>query len=334
MAAPPQPNWPRRNWPVECRSSRRCWRSRRHASARCNPRARSRSKARGLFARQGPLRFRLPVPGGKPHIAASPSPVDPRARLPPRLRIAIWNAHFSSENPMPSFRLPAALLLGVSLIAASAAAAPDPAKPRYGSWGVDESLMDRSVRPGDDFYAYSIGTWLRNAPIAADKARAGYNYDLPDETERDVRAMIEAAARQPSQPAFVRQIVDFYQAWMNQPGIEARGLAPVRPYLARIAAISSRSALVELMAEPIFAGPVRIGITADDMDPTHYVVTAGQARLGLPSRDYYLLPGPKYVAIRKAYRDYIVRIQQLAGITDAETRADSILALETRLAQD
>jgi putative endopeptidase len=235
---------------------------------------------------------------------------------------------------MPSLRLPAAFLLGASLLAASANGALDPAKPRYGSWGVDESLMDRNIHPGDDFYAWSIGTWLRDAPIAADKARAGYNYDLPDETERDVRTMIETAARQPSPPPFVRQIVDYYTAWMDQPGIEARGLAPVHPYLARIAAIGSRAALVQLMAEPIFAAPIRIGIAADDMDPTHYAVTAGQARLGLPSRDYYLLAGPKYEAIRKAYRDYIVRIQQLAGIAGAEARADSILALETSLARD
>jgi putative endopeptidase len=234
---------------------------------------------------------------------------------------------------MSLLRLSAALLVGASILAATAGGAA-PAKPRYGTWGVDESLMDRSVHPGDDFYAYSIGAWLRDAPIAADKSRAGYNYDLPDETELEVRHMIEDAATQPTSPPMVRQIVDFYHAWMDEPGIEARGLAPLRPHLARIAAIDSRAALVQLMAETSYAGPIRIGISADDMDPTRYAVSAGQARLGLPSRDYYLLPGAKYEGIRKAYRDYVVRIQQLAGIADPEAKADAILALETRLAQD
>src|SRR5437763_1320852 len=86
------------------------------------------------------------------------------------------------------------------------------------------------------------------------------------------------------------------------------------PALARIAAIQSRGQLVQLMAEPGFAAPVDVGISPDEKDPTHYTVEAGQARLGLPTRDYYLLPGAKYEGIRKAYRDYIIRIEQLAGI--------------------
>ncbi|MES1973727.1 MAG: M13 family metallopeptidase [Pseudomonadota bacterium] len=231
------------------------------------------------------------------------------------------------------------LSLGVSA-AALAQSAPAPrttaahAKPRYGTWGVDYATMDKSVKPGDDFFGYAEGNWLKNAPIPADKSRAGYNYELPDIAERDVRDLIEAAARRTDASPSMRQIGDFYAAWMDEATIEARGLAPAQPYLARIAAVESTAALSHLMAENGFAAPIRIGISADDADPTRYTVTTGQARLGLPSRDYYLLPAEKYVAIRKAYRAYIVQIQTLAGIPDAEAKADAILALETRLAQD
>ncbi len=229
----------------------------------------------------------------------------------------------------------AALLLGTSALASPAFAqtSPAPGKARYGTWGVDYATMDKSVKPGDDFFRYAEGTWLRDAPIAADKSRAGYNYDLPDETEVEVRKLVEDAGPAPADPV-MRQVADFYAAWMDQAGIEARGTAPLKPYLARIAGVKNRHDLVLLMAEPGYAAPIAIGVDADAKDPTNYTVYSGQARLGLPTRDYYLLDGDKYVAFRKAYRAYIVKIHQLAGIPNAEAKADAIIALETRLSQD
>jgi endothelin-converting enzyme/putative endopeptidase len=229
------------------------------------------------------------------------------------------------------------LLLGASSAALAGSAPPAPAQtavPKYGSWGVDYATMDRNTKPGDDFFAYAEGSWLKNAPIPADKSRAGYNYELPDLAEHDVHALIEAAAKQTDASASMRQVGDFYAAWMDEATIEAHGLAPAQPYLARIAAVGSVADLAHLMAETGYAAPIGIGISADDADPTRYPVTAGQSRLGLPSRDYYLLPGEKYVGIRKSYRDYIVKIQLLARIGDAEAKADAIIALETRLSQD
>jgi putative endopeptidase len=205
--------------------------------------------------------------------------------------------------------------------------------PRYGTWGVATADMDKAVKPGDDFYRYAEGSWLRSAEIAADKARAGYNYDLPDVTETEVRSMVESARQGASDP-LMRQVGDFYAAYMDEAGIEARGTAPLRSYLRRISSIANRRQLVLLMAEPGYAAPIGVGIEPDPKDPTRYTVGSGQARLGLPTRDYYLLPGPKYEAIRKAYRDYVARIFTLAGIAGGEAKADSILALETRLAQD
>jgi len=218
-------------------------------------------------------------------------------------------------------------------LAAPAAAQTAPAKPKYGTWGVDDATMDKSVKPGDDFFAYAQGSWLRDAQIAPDKSRAGYNYDLPDQTEAEVRKMVEDAGPAPADPV-MRQIADYYAAWMDEAGIEARGTAPLKPYLARIAAIRTRHDLVMLMMEPSYAAPIGIGIDADAKDPTHYVVGTGQARLGLPARDYYLLGDAKYVEIRKAYRDYIIRIHTLAGIPDAAAKADAIIALETSLSKD
>jgi putative endopeptidase len=226
------------------------------------------------------------------------------------------------------------LLLGFAMMAGVGPAVAAPvATPKYGPWGVDYASMDRAVKPGDDFFAYAEGSWLKTAPIAPDKTGAGYNYDLPDQAELDVRAIAEAAERRPD-TLQERQIADLYAAWMDESGIEARGLQPLRPYLQRIDGIKTRDQLVQLMAEPGYASPIDIDVEADEKDPTRYTVGAGQARLGLPTRDYYLLAGPKYEGIRAAYRAYIVRIFTLAGLSDSAARADRILALETRLSQD
>ena len=83
------------------------------------------------------------------------------------------------------------------------------------------------VRPGDDFFAYAEGTWLKNHPIPADKTRAGYNSELPDEIRAQVRTIVETAAAKPTTP-IARKVGDFYAAWMDESGIEARGLAPRR----------------------------------------------------------------------------------------------------------
>lgn len=228
-------------------------------------------------------------------------------------------------------RVAGLLLLGISGLALAQTATPP--KPKYGPWGVDYASMDKGVTPGDDFFRYAEGTWLKTAPIAPDKARAGYNYDMPDEAEAEVRKLVEDAGPHPADPK-MRRIADFYGAYMNAAAIEARGAAPLKPFLGRIDAVGNTHQLVALMAEPGYAMPINIGVSPDAKDPTQYAVDTGQARLGLGSRDYYLLPDAKYVAFRKAYRDYIVQIFDLAGITGGAAKADAIIALETKLAQD
>ncbi len=224
-------------------------------------------------------------------------------------------------------------LLALALASVPALLTAQTATPRYQPWGLELQNMDRTVRPGDDFYAYALGTWLRDHPIPADKVGAGYNYDLPDEIEGQVRQIVETAAARPTTPA-ERKVGAFYAAWMDEKAIEARGRAPLAPWLARIEAVTTRPQLVQLMMRPGYPAPVNIGISTDADDPTRYMVDAGQARLGLPTRDYYLLTGERYDTIRRAYRQYLVTIQELAGVSDAAAKADRIIALETRLSQD
>jgi putative endopeptidase len=208
------------------------------------------------------------------------------------------------------------------------------AKPRFGDFGLDLTAMDRSVKPGDSFWHFVNGNWDKSTEIAADRTSAGVGVLLADEAERQVRSIVEDLAKDPTTSGKVgQQVGDFYASWMDEAGIEAAGTAPLKPYLARIGAISSKADLLRAFAQPGIQSPIGVGILPDPADPTHYIASAGQGGLGLPNRDYYLLPGEKYDAIRAAYRAYVVKMQQLAGIADAEAKADRIIALETALAK-
>ena len=240
-----------------------------------------------------------------------------------------------------SLAFTAALLLGTAAAPALAqsghaghTAPAASAKPRYGDFGLDLTAMDRTVKPGDSFWHFVNGNWDKTTQIAADRTSAGAGVLLVDEAERQVRTIVEDLARDPAKSGKIgQQVGDFYASWMDEAAIEAAGTAPLKPYLTRIAGISSRADLIRAFAEPGIMSPINVGILPDPADPTRYIAAAGQGGLGLPNRDYYLLEGEKYDTIRAAYRAYVVKIQQLAGIADAEAKADRIVALETALAK-
>ena len=217
----------------------------------------------------------------------------------------------------------------IALLLTSAAPALAATAPRFAPWGIALGDMDAKVRPGDDFFRHVNGAWFDRTAIPADRTFAGIDLVLADENEAQLRAIAEA----PATDAKSRQIADLYASWMDTAAIERAGLAPLQPYLARIAAVKTTAELAVLFATPGFASPVNIGITPDPANPRRYVASADQSGLGLPGRDYYLLPGAKYDGFRTAYRAYVVKTLTLAGIADAARKADAILALETALAK-
>ncbi len=226
-------------------------------------------------------------------------------------------------------------LATASLVALGASVnAQTAAKPAYGTWGYDATAMDSSVKPGDDFWAYVNGSWDKRSEIASDKTYVGIDSILNDQIDKDVRDIVEDLAKNPTQSGKVgQQVGDFYASWMDQDTIEKLGTEPLKPYLAKIAAVKTRGQLIDLFSTPGYPSPVNVVIFADLKDPTKYSVYAGQGGLGLPNRDYYLLQGDKYDAYRKAYRAYLTHIQELAGIPDAAAKADRIIALETSIAK-
>ncbi len=220
-----------------------------------------------------------------------------------------------------------------ALLASTAAGALAADRPRYGTWGVDLAAGDRAVKPGDDFWRYANGAWDRTTTIAADRTSAGVGVQLADQAETQVRAIVDELAAKPGVAGDDKRVGDVYAAWMDEAGIEARGTAPLKPYLDRVAAVKDRAGLLKLFAAPGYPAPIGVGILPDPANPTRYIAAAQQSGLGLPNRDYYLLEGAKYDTIRTAYRAYMVRLQTLAGIPDPVAKADAIFALETRIAK-
>jgi putative endopeptidase len=224
-------------------------------------------------------------------------------------------------------------LATASLLAVCVPALADAAKPAYGTWGYDPAAMDSSVKPGDDFWAYVNGTWDKNTQIAADRASAGPFVTLSDAAEKDVRQIVEGLANDPNRDRLGQQVGDYYASFMDQAAIEAAGTAPLKPYLDEINAAKTRAQLLSLFVKPGFASPVDVSIIPDFKNAERYSAIAGQATLGMPSREYYLDDSAKMKAHRAAYRDYIVTIQKLAGLAGVDAAADRIIALETALSK-
>jgi endothelin-converting enzyme/putative endopeptidase len=208
------------------------------------------------------------------------------------------------------------------------------AKARYGAFGIDLTAADKTVKPGDDFWTYANGSWAKRTTIPADKGGVGYGNILSDEAEANVRTILtDMAANPAAYGATGKQVGDYYASWMDTAAIEAKGTAPLKPYLARIAAVNDMTGLQTLFATTGYASPIDVGIIPNLADPTHYTAVVGQSGLGMP-RDYYLLAGAKYDGFRTAYKAYIKQIQELAGIPDAGAKADAIFALETAMAKE
>ena len=223
-----------------------------------------------------------------------------------------------------------------SVAAVGLAAAQEGARPQFGKWGVDLSAIDPSVKPGDDFFTYTTGSWMKATTIAPDRQNAGSFSDLQilsDERLRDIFVDLESRAASRLSPEEIK-LRDLYHAFVDTDGIEKRGLAAVRKDLDRIANISDRDGVARVMGSIPLAidTPYNIGIDIDAKDPNVYVVDVLAGGLGMPGRDYYLSDEKNLVTARNAYRDYAAHMLQLAGLDQPEQRAKDILALETRIA--
>jgi putative endopeptidase len=204
--------------------------------------------------------------------------------------------------------------------------------------------MDRSIRPGDDFYRYANGGWLGTAAIPGGQASYDTRAILVERTSQRVRDLIqEAAAAQSVRGSIAQKVGDYYASFMDEDSIEAKGLTPLADEMAMIAAITNNASLSAYLGSTLNSEVDGLTANADHIfgvwvnqgfaDSDHYVFHLLQGGLGMPDRDDYIDPSPKMAALRAQYQEHIAAILKLANVADSKTKAARILSLEIRVAQ-
>jgi predicted metalloendopeptidase len=241
-------------------------------------------------------------------------------------------------------RLAAALLVGLMVFAGPRLALHDAATLNSAALnaeelksGIDAQGFDQGVRIQDDLFLAVNGKWLQHTPIPDDKSNYGSFTILADEALLNIRTIIEKAAEgQHPQGSDEQKVGDFYQSFMDEAGVEARGLEPLAAELQRIEGLQTVQEMIQhlgYLQKIGVPGPIGFYVDQDDKDSTRYLAAVAQSGTSLPDRDYYLQDDPKYLKAREALVAYIEKLHTLAGRTDGADAAKAILQLETRLAE-
>ncbi|MFM5908232.1 MAG: M13 family metallopeptidase [Novosphingobium sp.] len=212
--------------------------------------------------------------------------------------------------------------------------------------GIEKDFLDKTVKPGDDFYAYANGGWVKSAVIPDDKSSIGGFSIARDKTEDQLGALLkDIVGSGASDDSDAGRIKALYTSFLDTRSIEAQGLAPLQADLDRFNAISDVKSLSRVLGEQMRAD-------VDPLNATNFqtenlfglFVTQSlkggevmpyllQGGLGMPERDYYLSSDAKMADLRTKYRGYLAGLFQRAELSDPEARADRVMALEMKIAQ-
>ncbi len=219
-----------------------------------------------------------------------------------------------------------------------------PAAALRASYGIDVVGMDKSVDPGDDFFGYANGGWMRSTEIPADRTSFGAFDVIFDEVSKRTADLITDAGKA-SDPES-KMVGDYYAAYLNEQAIEKRGLEPVKVELATISAIKNKAQLATVLGSQLRADvdPLNatnfytdrlfgVWISADFNNPKRNVPYLLQGGLGLPDRDNYLSTDDRNIDLQAKYKTHIATILKLANIADAEAKAARIYDLEHKIAE-
>jgi len=202
--------------------------------------------------------------------------------------------------------------------------------------GINKKNMDTLVSPGDNFADYVNGTWAKKTKIPADKASYGTFDVLYDQSQKDVKAIIEDAAKGNNAEGSDKQkIGDYYASFIDRKNRDAKGISPIQSELKSIDAIANYTDLASYFGKVNRSGglaPFTIFVNQDSKNPKEYALTTWQTGLGLPEREYYTATDAKMLDIRKKYVTHIEKMFQLCGIENPAEKAAKIMALETTIA--
>ena len=203
--------------------------------------------------------------------------------------------------------------------------------------GISKKDMDTLINPGDDFDAYVNGNWNKTTKIPADKSSYGAFDMLLDKSEKDVKAIIEEAAKgNNAEGSDAQKIGDFFASYMDRKERDAIGLKPLQKEFAAVDAITDYNSLASYFGEANRKGysiPFSFSVYNDFKDPNKYSLVTWQGGISLPDRDYYLSNDEAMLKIRTAYKTHLEKMLQLAGIEKPTENAAKVFALETEIAK-
>jgi len=206
---------------------------------------------------------------------------------------------------------------------------------------IDPANMDLSVKPGDDFYTYASGTWIKNNPVPAKETRWGSFNELRDFNINAVKTLVEDAAADKSAPAgsVKRRVGDFFAAAMDTVTIEKLGYTPIKADLEKIKQIKDIQGVLDQVAymrvNGLGGAMFGVGVGQDRKNVNKYMVNIGQGGTTLPDRDYYLKDDTRSVKIREAYNTYMTTLFTLTGSTPevAKQKAETVFKIEKQFAE-
>jgi putative endopeptidase len=248
---------------------------------------------------------------------------------------------FSLKFPRPAF------IAAFSLFALFPLAMKSQDAAKTETHGIAVDNMDPSVKPGDDFYDYANGNWIKRTEIPPDRSRIGVFTALDDLSNKRTVGLIEETVKA-NAPAGsnTRKIADLYTSFMDEATIEAKGLAPLRPRLDAIAAIRDKRELSRALGESLrsdvdalnnavfhTANLFGLWVAPDFNDSEHYAPYLMQGGLQMPDREYYLADTGRMRDIRTKYQAHVSAILKLTGFTDTDARAQRIFELEHAIAE-
>ena len=206
---------------------------------------------------------------------------------------------------------------------------------------IDPANMDLNVKPGDDFYQYASGTWVKHNPVPAKETRWGSFNELRDFNVNAVRSLVEAAAADKSAPAgsVTKRVGDFYAAAMDSVTIEKLGYTPIKADLEKVKQINTLQDVLNfttyMRTNGLGGALYGFGVGQDRKNVNKYMVNISQGGTTLGDRDYYLKDDSRSVKIREAYETYMTTLFNLVGYTEAvaQQKAKTVLAIEKTLAE-
>lgn len=202
--------------------------------------------------------------------------------------------------------------------------------------GIELEGMDTTVRPQDDFYEYANGNWLASTEIPAEEVGWGSYMTLRKTSLEQSRAIVLELAAAENLDVERQKIGDHYRAWMDEAGIESKGISPLAADLEKIDVLANHDEIATYFGavNPMGVdGPFNFYVGQDDKDSTQYIVFFLQTGLGLPDRDYYFDESERGQFLLSEYGSYIARLMTLAGYDDPEGDAQRVVELETMLAE-